>query len=183
MRATNTTQAYGWVSIGTHWLMAVLIFGMFGLGVYMVDLSYMHPWYKTAPKLHISVGMLLLALLLFRLVWRVGNPVPRPFGKGLEPVVALWVHRLHYVWMFALMLSGYLIVTAHGRGVEVFGWFEVPALFPTDKGREAVAGQVHKYLAWGFMGFVALHAAAALKHHVVDKDSTLLRMLGIKEER
>ena len=181
MQLKNSKQQYGWVSIVMHWLMAIIVFGMFGLGIYMVDLTYMDDWYKTAPDLHIGMGMLLLGVLVIRLCWRIANEVPVILGSKVEQKAGLWVHRLHYVLMFLLMFSGYLIVTAHGRGIDFFGWFDIPAIFPAEKGREALAGDIHFYLAWGFMGFVALHAAAALKHHFIDKDRTLLRMLGIRK--
>jgi cytochrome b561 len=180
MQLQNTTKQYGWISILMHWFMALFIFGMFGLGLYMVELTYADSWYKAAPALHISVGMLLLFLLIFRLAWRFMNVVPKIYGQRFEQVLGLLVHRLHYVFMLALMLTGYLIVTADGRGIDVFSWFEVPALLAAEKGREAWAGDIHRYLAWGFMGFVVLHAAAALKHHFINKDRTLLRMLGIQ---
>ncbi|MDQ7004650.1 MAG: cytochrome b [Ghiorsea sp.] len=168
------------MSIGIHWLMALAIFGMFGLGLYMVELTYVDEWYRAAPNLHISAGILLLFILFFRLFWRLINPLPELYGNSFEQFVGLFVHRLHYVFMFFLMVSGYLIVTADGRAIDVFNWFEVPAIFAAEKGREETAGLIHFYLAWAFIGFIALHAAAALKHHLIDKDRTLLRMLGIK---
>jgi len=182
MQIRNTKDAYGWISILIHWLMALSIIGMFALGMYMVDLTYLDSWYKQAPHLHISMGAVLFVLLLMRLIWRMSNPVPNIYGNHMEKTIGLMVHRLHYVFMFFLMLSGYLIVTADGRGIEVFSWFEVPAVFPAEKGREAWVGDIHRYLAWAFMGFISLHASAALKHHFIDKDRTLLRMLGIKPE-
>lgn len=165
-----------------HWLMAVVIIGMFLLGIWMVGLEYYDGWYHQAPSVHRSVGMLLLFLLLFRLAWRLANPVPEIIGKWWEKLIALWVHRGHYLFMFAVIISGYLISTALGRGVEVFDWFEVPALLPGDKGRESTAGFVHMLLAWGFMGYIAMHTAAALKHHFIDRDITLLRMLGLTKQ-
>ncbi len=182
MQLRNTTSAYGWVSIVIHWLMALLMFGMFALGLYMVELGYMDAWYKTAPDLHISIGMLLLLLLLLRLGWRLSNPLPALSGSTFEKKAGLLVHRLHYVFMLVLMVSGYLIITADGRAVEIFHIWDVPALFPAEKGREFIAGKVHMVTAWAFMGFVSLHALAALKHHFIDKDDTLLRMLGKKGE-
>jgi len=178
MPLKNTAQSYGWVSIVIHWFMALLVIGMFALGVYMVELNYMDAWYQRAPYIHQSVGLLLLLLLIFRLLWRLNNPLPVIFAMGFEKIIALLVHRMHYVLMFALMISGYLISTADGRGIEIFTWFEVPAVFPPEKGREDSAGFIHMVLAWGFMGFVLLHSLAALKHHFIDKDRTLLRMLG-----
>ena len=183
MQLKNSKQTYGWVSIAIHWLMALAIFGMFGLGLYMVELTYVDEWYRAAPNLHIGAGMLLLFTLLLRLFWRLINPLPELYGNPFEQFVGLFVHRLHYVFMFFLMVSGYLIVTADGRAIDVFNWFEVPAIFAAEKGREETAGLIHFYLAWAFMGFVALHSAAALKHHLIDKDRTLLRMLGIQSNK
>jgi len=178
----NSKQRFGWVSIVIHWLMALVIFGMFGLGVWMVDLNYYDDWYHRAPWVHQSIGILLLFLLVFRLGWRLTNPVPEIMGAWWERLIAIWVHRGHYVFMFAVIISGYLISTAYGRGVSVFDWFEFPALLAADKGRESTAGFIHMLLAWGFMGYIGMHAAAALKHHFIDKDSTLTRMLGIHKK-
>lgn len=179
----NSHDRFGWVSITIHWLMAVAIIGMFVLGVWMVGLEYYDTWYHKAPWIHRSVGMLLLFLLIFRTFWRLTNPVPEIMGRWWEKIIALWVHRGHYVLMFAVIISGYLISTAHGRGVEVFDWFEIPALLEADKGRESTAGFIHMLLAWGFMGYIGMHAAAAMKHHFIDKDVTLLRMLGINKKQ
>jgi len=182
MGLKNTKYTYGLLSIVLHWLMALMMFTMFGLGLYMVELTYLDVWYKAAPKLHISMGILLFLLLVFRLFWRWANVFPEALGSSLERKVAPLIHRTHYVLMFALMISGYLIMTADGRAVSVFTWFEVPALLPAEKGREAIAGQAHQYLAWFFMAFVLLHAAAAIKHHWLDKDQVLNRMLGIQKK-
>ena len=179
MQLRNTETAYGWVTIILHWLMALLVFAMFGLGLYMVELTYVDAWYKAAPALHISVGVILMLLFIVRLLWRLSNPVPEIYGQSFEKVMGLLVHRLHYIFMFILMLSGYLMVTADGRGIAVFTWFEVPALWNIEQASAVFLGKAHRVLAWAFMGFVALHTAAALKHHWLDKDRTLLRMLGI----
>ncbi|MDQ6962953.1 MAG: cytochrome b/b6 domain-containing protein [Mariprofundaceae bacterium] len=176
----NTSKAYGFVSIFIHWFMVITIIGMFALGLYMVDLSYVDVWYKSAPHIHQSIGLLLLFLLMFRFTWRISQPLPVILGIGIEKIIALLVHRMHYVFMFLLMISGYLISTADGRGIELFTWFEVPAVLPSEKGREDLAGLIHQILAWAFMGFVLLHASAAFKHHFIDKDQTLRRMIGLK---
>jgi len=183
MTLRNSNSRFGWVSITIHWLMAVAIIGMFGLGVWMVDLDYYDPWYHRSLWIHQSIGMLLLFLLVFRLVWRLTNPVPEILGLWWEKLIAIWVHRGHYVLMAAVMISGYLITTAYGRGVDIFGWVEFPALLPADKGRETTLGFWHMLLAWGFMAYIGMHAAAALKHHFIDKDITLLRMLGMNKNK
>jgi cytochrome b561 len=78
----------------------------------------------------------------------------------------------------SVMISGYLISTADGRAISVFGWFEVPALITSIPDQEDIAGLIHEYLAWGLVIFSGLHALAALKHHFIDRDPTLKRMLG-----
>ena len=75
------------------------------------------------------------------------------------------------------MISGYLISTAKGQGISVFDWFEVPALI-TDLPQQADrAGRIHYWLALALMGLITLHVSGALKHHFIDCDPTLTRML------
>lgn len=173
----NTTEGFGWISISLHWLMALTVLGLFGLGLYMVDLTYYDAWYRGSLDLHKSVGILLALVWLTRVLWKFSNPQPRPVGnKAWEHTVAKLTHALLYLLMLGLFISGYLISTADGRSIEVFGLFEVPATL-TGKGQEEIAGQIHALLAWSLIGLVLLHAAAAVKHHVFDKDRTLVRML------
>ena len=173
----NSEEGYGWVSITFHWLMALAIFGLFGLGLYMVELTYYDTWYRGSLDLHKSAGILLVFAWGGRLAWRLLNTSPQELGgKAWEHKVAHLVHILLYLLMLALFVSGYLISTADGRAIEVFGWFEIPASLMMDN-QEDIAGVIHWGLAWSLMGLVALHAAAAVKHHVIDKDRTLVRML------
>lgn len=89
---------------------------------------------------------------------------------------------LLYLILFAIIISGYLISTADGQPISVFDWFSVPAVF-TGEGEQAdLAGDVHLYLAWAVVVLSLLHATGALKHHFIDKDITLKRMLGIKTQ-
>jgi len=178
----NTAESYGWVSIAVHWVMALVIFAMFGFGLWMTELDYYDTWYHRAPELHKAIGMLLLFMLVFRLIWRLSNVRPSLMGEWWEKIVALSVHRTHYLLMFIIMLSGYLIPTAEGKGVDVFGWFVVPALFEFDKHQADMIGLLHLAAAWALMALAAMHAAAALKHHFLDRDSTLLRMLGLSRK-
>lgn len=173
----NTTEGFGWISIALHWLMALTIFGLFGLGLYMVELTYYDTWYRGSLDLHKSTGIMLALVWLLRVLWKKSQPVPRPLGnKAWEHRVAAVTHILLYVLMLGLFISGYLISTADGRSIDVFGLFEVPATL-TGKGQEETAGLIHATLAWSLIVLVALHAAAAIKHHVFDKDRTLVRML------
>ena len=174
----NHDRAYGWIAIALHWLMALAIIAMFGLGLWMRSLDYYHHWYHAAPELHKAVGMVLFALLIFRLGWRWSNPLPRPIGPAWGQIVALLVHRLHYLLLLALMVSGYLIPTAKGAGIDLFGLCKIPALVMINDHTADLVGLAHRYLAWAVIVLAGLHAAAALKHHWIDRDTTLRRMLS-----
>ncbi len=180
MQWRNTPHNYGAVSIAMHWLVALTVIGLFALGYWMVGLNYYSSWYRTAPDIHKSVGLLLLALMVIRVVWRFANQGPAPLASHgrFTRLATKAGHGVLYVGLFAVMMSGYLISTADGRPISVFGWFEVPALITSIPDQEDVAGLVHEYLAWGLIILSGLHALAALKHHFIDRDPTLKRMVG-----
>jgi len=174
----NTSQSYGLVAITMHWLMAFIIFAMFGLGLWMVELNYYDSWYHDAPYIHKAVGMLLLFLLIFRFSWRLSNTRPKLMGETWEKFIALLVHRSHYLLLFGITITGYLIPTAEGVGIDIFGLFTIPATFSFSKDEADLIGLIHLYIAWAVIALTFAHAGAALKHHFIDKDITLLRMLG-----
>ncbi len=176
----NTKESYGWVAIILHWLMAIAIVGMFGLGWYMVDLTYYDSLYKTLPFIHKSIGIILIVVFLFRLYWRLSSPVPDAIegSSPMERKVSKLVHRIFYWLLPLIMISGYLISTADGSSISVFDIFEVPASITSIPEQEDNAGLVHKYLTYTLIALAGLHAAAALKHHILDGDATLRRMLG-----
>lgn len=176
----NTKQHYGWVTIFLHWTSALTVFALFGLGFWMVDLGYYDAWYKPAPALHKSIGLSLFALMLLRVVWRKQQIQPEPLltHSPMERKAGHSMHLILYFLLFAIMLSGYLISTADGRGIEVFEWFEVPGFGSLFENQEDIAGLFHQYAAYCLIGLVVMHGAAALKHHFIDKDHTLKRMLG-----
>jgi len=178
----NTKESYGWVSISLHWLMAIALIAMYFVGDWMVDLDYYDKWYKDAPYIHKSTGVIIGALMVARLLWNVLQAKPRYLDPKsmIMNMMASIAHYFFYLSVFILVVSGYLISTAKGQGVEVFGLFEVPALLPDDKDRGELAGEVHEYLGLGFMVLVGIHAFAALVHHYFMKDRTLKRMLGLK---
>ena len=178
MQLGNTQNKYGWIAMLLHWSMAMLIIGLFALGTYMVDLNYYHPWYKLAPDLHRSFGVIVAGLMIFQLVWRLTNMRPRELGEVWEHRIATWLHRLFYVLIAGIVVSGYLITTADGQPVVVFKLFHIPAVFTGIENQEDVAGEIHQWLTMTLIVLVSLHALAALKHHFINRDSTLRRMLG-----
>ncbi|EOD81146.1 Cytochrome B561 [Grimontia indica] len=171
---------YNAVLRAIHWLTALVVIGLFAVGLWMVDLTYYSTWYKTAPYWHKSIGILLLGLTVFRLVWRTIKGTPQIVGNRLERAGAHAAHHLIYVLLFVIFASGYLISTSDGRAIEVFNWFEVPALGELFPDQSDIAGAIHYYAAFTLIGLAVLHAAAALKHHYIDKDNTLRKMIGDK---
>lgn len=177
----NDSDNYGWFSIALHWSMAVIIIGLFWLGLSMVELDYYDPWYNRAPAIHESVGLLLAAMLLLRLLARLLNPPPPPLASlhSAERGLAITVHWLFYALILATITSGYFISTAGGTAVSLFDWFELPAALGDYPQQEDIAGLWHERLAWSLVVLAALHGLASIKHHFIDRDRSLRRILGL----
>ena len=175
----NTQNKYGALAKSFHWLVAITVVGMFILGIWMVGLGYYDEWNKAAPHYHKSIGILLALVMVLRLFWRIYDPVPKApaHHTNFEKVAARTTHRLIYLLIFAIMISGYLISTADERAIEVFNWFEIPSLGELFSQQEDIAGVIHEWLAYILIGLASLHALAALKHHFIDKDDTLKRII------
>ena len=181
MPLRNTRQRYGWMSISLHWLVAFTVIGLFALGLWMVDLGYYDAWYRKGPDLHRSIGLLLFAVMALRLLWRLFSPSPDtlPTHQRWEVLLAHLAHWALYALLFVAMVSGYLISSADGSAVSVFGWFSVPSVTGHRSGLEEIAGDIHEFAVWSIIVLASLHALAALKHHFLDRDDTLRRMLGL----
>ncbi|AXF76149.1 cytochrome b [Erwinia tracheiphila] len=184
MQWKNTPGRYGYITLLLHWLVALSVYGMFALGLWMVTLGYYDSWYHPAPELHKSIGIILFAVMIFRVVWRFFSPPPKSLASysPATKLGALAVHLLLYGILFAIFISGYLISTADGQPIVVFGLFSVPATLDGLGEQADLAGNIHLWLAWSVVVLSALHALAALKHHFIDRDSTLKRMLGKSPE-
>ncbi|BCE01329.1 cytochrome b [Marinicellulosiphila megalodicopiae] len=179
----NTETSYGLVAKLLHWLSALVIIFMFGLGLYMMDLSYGHPYEKSSLSLHQSIGMSFFILWTVRLIWKFLNLSPKLAQadstiKKLENFAAHAVHGLLYVMMFIMLFSGYLLAITDGAGSSFtfFGLFEVPSLGEFFEERADIAGLIHEKMAWALIVLAGLHGLAALKHHFIDKDDTLRKM-------
>lgn len=176
----NSTKGYGLIHILLHWISALVVVGLFALGLWMTDLSYYDQWYHKAPGIHKSIGLLLAIATLFRIVWKITQATPTPIGNALEKVGAKLAHIGLYILLISIFISGYLISTADGHSIEVFNWFSIPSLGKLFEGQADIAGEIHEWLAFGLIGLAVLHAVAALKHHFINKDDTLKRIVLIK---
>jgi len=180
MLVGNTQTHYGWISITFHWSVAILTIALFFLGIWMVELDYYDNWYQQAPWWHKGLGVMTLILLIMRWVWSLFGASPSALSSisAWQQKAAHWVHSLMNLLILIICVSGYLIVTAKGKGLAVFDWFTIPSLVSNVANLEDLAGDVHYYLAYLLMALVLLHILAALLHHFVYKDKTLKRMFG-----
>ena len=181
MKLTNQQQYFGLISILLHWGMAITIVCLFCLGLWMTSLGYYDSWYNQAPSIHKSIGILLAGVWILRVFWKLTNTKPQPLSThtNAERKLAQLTHFILYVLMACIMVSGYLISTADDRAIEVFGWFEIPAILSSIENQEDIAGEIHFYLALTLISLASIHALAAIKHHVINKDNTLRRMMPL----
>lgn len=176
----NTEQTYGTVAIALHWLMAILLIGLIALGLYMVSLPDVGFDKKKIGLivLHKEYGILALALALFRLAWRVGNVLPEMVEQlpDWQKVAARFVHLCFYAFMFALPISGWLMSSAAAIPVYFFG-IRLPDLIGHNEYQFQALIQIHKWLGYALIGFIVMHAGAALRHHFISRDNTLKNIL------
>ncbi len=179
MLIKNTPDRFGAPSRLLHWTIAVLILALVWLGWYMVDLTYYDKWYNASLHYHRSLGLLVLALVLVKLGWQCCTPAPRPVA-GLRPWERIGAKLMHWaLWgmMLLIPVTGYLISISAGKPVQLFNWFALPALVAVDETLREQAIAVHYYLSYAALALAAGHAGAALKHHFINRDDTLRRML------
>jgi len=160
--------------------MVPLAWGLFGLGLYMTSLDYYHPWYHAAPWWHKSIGMLTLLLLSIRLSWVLTQrkPVPLSGHRAWETLIAKTTHFLLYLLLILICASGYFIATLKGQGIDFFGLLALPSVTISLEDPDDLFGRFHLWLAIILTVLSLLHALAAFKHHFLDKDATLKRMIG-----
>ncbi|MEZ9231670.1 cytochrome b [Vibrio amylolyticus] len=175
---SSNVQTYNLTARVLHWVSALAVFGLFGVGYWMVDLSYYSEWYRVAPHWHKSIGILLCVVTLVRIFWKKITESPDIEGHKLEVLAAKVAHSAIYVLLFTIFTTGYLISTEDGRGIDVFGIFTVPGMGALFEGQADLSGQIHRIAAWALVIMSSLHALAAIKHHFITKDNTLNKMIG-----
>lgn len=178
MRLRNSADSFGAVSIALHWLIGLSILGMivFGTQIANMKVGFSNLWLFA---LHKSLGLTLLALIVLRIAWHRISPPPPPIPSA-HPVadrLARAVHRALYALMLAIPLAGWVASSASGIDTLWFG-VPVPAIAPPVGWLEDAGFAAHRWLAWALLALVALHVAGAVKRQVLDRDGTLLRMIG-----
>lgn len=168
---------YTRTAIALHWLLALALLGLLAMGTYMTSLPFsparlkLYNWHKWA-------GILVLALSVARLAWRLthrppaGAPMP-----GWQRQAARAAHAALYLLFFAVPLAGWTYSSAAGFPVVLFGLWPLPDLVAADRALAETLKAVHGALAWSLLAVIVLHVAGALKHQLIDRDGLLLRML------
>jgi len=177
MQLRNTDIAWGTVSMLLHWLVVLLVLVAATLGLVMDEMPNSMTKLRVFA-LHKSLGITVLALMLLRLAWRLlgGRPAALPMARW-QAFSASVTHWLLYAVLLAMPLSGWLYNSASNFPLQWFGLFNLPALVERDRDIREWAHDAHETLFWVIVALVALHAAAALWHHLVLRDATLERML------
>lgn len=161
-----------------HWVIAILILGLLGLGFYMQGLPLspsklkLYSWHKWA-------GVTTFLLVVLRLAWRAGNPPPAlpAHMPRLHQLAAHAGHFALYVLMLAIPLSGWLMSSAKGFQTVWFGVLPIPDLLGRDKALGDLLLTTHLGLNLALIAVLLGHVGAALKHHFIDRDDILTRML------
>ncbi len=170
---------YNNIAILLHWLIALLIISAFILGVTMTDIPGFTPTKLKYFSWHKWIGVTVLALACMRLLWRLFNQAP-PYPASMpawQKKAAYGLHGLLYVLMFAVPLSGYFYTLAAGVPVVYFGIIPLPVLIEPHPELKASLRLLHYCLNVTLFICICLHVLAALKHHFIDRDDVMKRML------
>lgn len=170
-------EAYPAAIKSLHWLMALLIIGLWVVGQLMGDLpkgdfrAQVYGWHK-------GLGVVVLALVLLRLTWRLGAGVPTlpATMHGPERLAAHAGHILLYLLMILLPVDGILLSQTGGRAVMLLGW-PLPTLIGKNDGLHEMFEIGHAVMGWGLALLLLGHVGAALRHHYILGDAVLVRML------
>lgn len=170
---------YTRVAVLLHWLMALFIVAAFALGITMVDIPGLTPTKLKYFSWHKWLGVTVLGLACLRLLWRLSHAAPL-YPHSMPRWQQKSAHALHgllYLLIFAAPLSGYFYSLAAGVPVVYLGVLPLPVLIGADAELKPILKQIHYALNMALLGGFALHVLASLKHHFIDRDGVLKRML------
>ena len=183
----NTKERYGAVAIALHWIMALVLGSLVAIGLYMVGLpdAGFDKLKITLILYHKELGLAALLVATMRSAWRMTNDLPALVSAlpYWQKVTARLVHLSFYGLMFALPISGLLMSSAAAIPVSAFGLFDIPDWVGPSEVLFRRMIQVHRWLGYGLLILIGLHAGAALMHHFVKRDDTLKKILSPKPAR
>ena len=176
-QSNHSNDRYHPASIGLHWLIALLIAAGFGLGTFMVDLPF-SPSKLKYFSWHKWIGVTVFLLAVVRVIWRMTHPPPPALpAPAWQLRIAHLTHWALYVLIIITPISGWIYSSSTGFQTVYLGLIPLPDLIGKDPSLKGPLKLVHLSLNYTMAALVALHAAAALKHHFIDRDGVLRRML------
>ncbi len=175
---------YTRTAVALHWLIALLIFAALPLGLYMHDLP-LSPYKLRLYSYHKWIGVTVFLLAMIRLAWRVTHrpPAMPDTMQRWEKIAAESVHHLLYVLIFLIPLSGWLMSSAMGFQTVWFGVLPLPDLVGKNKELADLLHEVHENLNYGLIALLLGHIGAAFKHHLIERDDVLVRMIPFLRTR
>ena len=170
---------YDSVAILLHWLTALLVVTLFGLAETWD--YFPKPTQESMQSLHVSLGVLLSAVVIARIIWRLipGHQRPAIVGEWVK-LASKTVHYLLYVLLVLQVCLGFVFRWSQGHPVSFFGFFAIPGPFGSvDRPTRHLIHAVHQYVGWTIIIIAFGHALAALYHHYKLHDRVLGRMLPL----
>ena len=168
------SETYNRGAIALHWITAALIVANLLLGLSMVALPI------SPRKLHWYLFHKSIGITSLRLAWRAMRPHPAPVPMpSWQRRSAAASHALLYLLLFVIPLSGWVYSSATGVQVVYAGLVPLPDLVSSDRALADVLRLVHVSLNALFFVVICVHVAAAVKHHLIDRDAALARMLPL----
>lgn len=184
MRTAPHHHRYTGTAIALHWIVAAAIIGAFTVGLVAVELA-VSPLKLKLYSWHKWIGVSIALLVVARIAWRLRFPAPAlpPDMRRWKQHVASGTHASLYILMLAVPVTGWLMSSASGFPVVYFGALTLPDLVAKDKALADTLKLLHYALNKTLLLLIVLHVAAALKHHVIDRDNILARMLPFLKPR
>ena len=178
------TYQYTRTAVTLHWLIALLIFAAFPLGLYMHDLP-LSPHKLHMYSYHKWIGVTVFLLAVIRIAWRITHrpPAMPDTMQRWEIFAAESAHYLLYALIFAVPVSGWLMSSAMGFQTVWFGILPLPDLVDKNKELGDLLHEVHETLNYAMLGLVLAHMGAAFKHHFIEHDNVLVRMVPFLRNR
>ena len=176
------SKRYSKSAICLHWLMFLLLAAVYGF----IEFRELFPK-GTDPRelmktIHFMLGLSVLLLVSFRIFTRLTNAIPpiEPKLPSWQKIASALMHSLLYVWMVAMPILGWLVLSAADKPIPFFG-LELPALVGADKETAKSLKEIHELLGVTGYWLIGLHVLAAMFHHFIKRDNTLVRMLPARK--
>lgn len=182
----DTKEKLSPITVSLHWIVGLTIIALLGVGIYM-EQTHAYGLYD----IHKSIGVIIFAVIMLRVVWRIMNGWPEAASqyKKWEHTLSKIIHYVLLIGTLMIPISGMMMSGMGGHGIAVFG-FELLAenvsptdpheVIPLNAGMAKTGAMLHGWVSYILIGALVLHIAGAFKHHIIDGDGTLKRMLGKK---